>query len=66
MEKNIDYVVIPELPQEHQQPFIEWLTGQTIPLIEGEGENSMKCAYKWDYDKWLSYWSNGRIAPVTD
>lgn len=64
--KNETYVVIPELPEEQQRPFSEWLIGQTLPVIDDEGENRYNCAYKWDYDKWLAYWQKGKNAPVYD
>ena len=66
MKKNIHYIVIPELPEEHQKPFINWITGQTMPLIEAEGENKTKCAYKADYEHWLEYYQKGQTAPIYD
>lgn len=52
MKKNKDYVVITELPEEEQTPFVRWLAGQTRPLIEAEKENKWNCAYAWDYKCW--------------
>jgi hypothetical protein len=66
MIKNVDYIVISELPEEEQKPFRKWLVGQTLPLIEEESKNKYNCAYKWDYDKWLSYYRKNQNAPVTD
>jgi hypothetical protein len=66
MIKDIDYVVIPELPKEQQEPFNKWLIGQTLPIVEKEGVFKYKCAYKWDYDKWLAYWERGKTAPIYD
>lgn len=65
-EKGKTYVVIPELPENEQKPFSDWLTGQTLPIIDSEGENAYNCAWKWDYDKWKAYFEKGQIAPVTD
>lgn len=50
-EKNVNYIVIEELPEDQQEPFSKWLYGQTVPIIESEGDHH--CAYKWDYDLWL-------------
>ena len=61
-----DYVVIPELPKEQQKPLWKWLVGQTMPIVEEEGENARECCFKWDYDQWYEAWSRGRIAPVYD
>ena len=55
-------MVITELPKEQQLPFVNWLSGQTRPGIEGEGD----CAWKWDYERWLGYWKRGLKAPVSD
>jgi hypothetical protein len=51
--KNKHYVVINELPPEHQVDFENYLSGSTIPVISKEGENSFNCAYIWDYEKFL-------------
>ena len=51
--KNKHYVVINELPKEHQIDFENYLSGSTIPVIKKEGENSFNCAYIWDYEKFL-------------
>lgn len=53
MRKNIDYIVIPELPQEEQEPFLKWVTGKTMPDIAEEGDNRYQCFFKRDYDRWL-------------
>lgn len=64
--KNINYIVISELPQEQQEPFNNWLFGQTRPLVEQEGENARNCAYKSDYNIWLNHWKKGQEAPMHD
>jgi hypothetical protein len=66
MIKNIDYVVISEIPEIQQERFKYWLRGQTQPIIEEEGDNKFDCAYKWDYDKFLAYYRKNQVAPITD
>jgi hypothetical protein len=66
LRKYEHYVVVSELPVEHQKPFNDWLIGQTRPFVESEGENQYNCAYKWDYLKWLGYWIKGKTAPIYD
>jgi hypothetical protein len=53
MIKNVDYVVLTELPKEHQEPFLACFGLGTVPVIEKEGENKHKCFYKEDYDWFL-------------
>lgn len=65
-EKQKFYIVIPELPKEQQEPFSNWLRNQTAPVIEEEGENRFNCAYRSDYNKWLSYWLKKQVAPIND
>ncbi len=38
------YPLISELPKEEQEPFREWLTGQTIPAAG--------YYFAWDYETW--------------
>jgi hypothetical protein len=64
--KGENYIVIPELPKEEQEPFNKWLSGQTCPLVEAEGENKFKCAYIGDYRQWKTAWAKGRVAKVWD
>ena len=66
MKKNVDYIVIPELPIQQQAPLCKWLSGQTVPIVEEEGENKDKCCYIWDYKQWFEHWEKNRIAPVID
>ena len=68
MKKNKEggYVVIHELPKEQQEPFKLWLEGQTVPIVEDEGENKLWCAFKYDYDKFLRSWKVGLVAPSID
>lgn len=63
MRKNVDYIVISDLPIDQQRPFENWLKGQSMPMIESEGESRYKCAYKWDYDRWIEY--SSEIANAT-
>ena len=44
MKKNIDYILISELPEEQQLIFTHWLRGQTCPVVEGEKDSD--CAYE--------------------
>jgi hypothetical protein len=60
------YVVIPLLPIEQVEPFSKWLYGQTVPVIEAEGEYANQCAWLWDYKKWYEAWSMGRAAIILD
>ncbi|WP_421920423.1 hypothetical protein [Marinifilum sp.] len=55
MKKGKDYILIPEIPNEDQEPFQKWLWGKTRPIIEEEGINSMNCCYKLDYERWKSF-----------
>lgn len=66
MTKNIDYIVIPELPEEQREPLRKWLIGQTRPTVFAEGENAHNCCYKWDYDNWYESWKKGETARITD
>jgi hypothetical protein len=64
--KKEHYVVIPLLPIEQIEPFSKWLHGQTVPVIEEEGEYANKCAWLWDYKKWHEAWSTGQVAIILD
>lgn len=66
MTKGEDYIVISELPEEQQEALKKWLIGQTMPVVEQEGENAHNCCYRRDYDHFLAYWQAGQIAPVND
>ncbi|GJQ44044.1 MAG: hypothetical protein JETCAE03_35420 [Ignavibacteriaceae bacterium] len=46
------YIVIQEMDEPDRTLFNEWLVGQTRPIVEEEGRNSMRCAYLDDYDRW--------------
>jgi hypothetical protein len=56
MIKDVDYIVIMELPIEQQVSFNHWLVGQIVPHILAEGENNHRCAYKSDYEIWLKHY----------
>ena len=49
-----DYVVVSKLPEEQREPFLKWIQGRTIPVIETEPKDAI-CAYKSDYNYWLSF-----------
>lgn len=52
MKKNVDYVVIPELPTHQQKEFEAWMVNQGRPAVSVEGENMFKCAYLSNYLMW--------------
>jgi hypothetical protein len=64
--KNVDYVVIPDLPEKERAPLKEWLRGQTRPVIEAEGEHARACCYKWDYDRFKTAFDKGQVATIID
>lgn len=43
---------IRDLPASEQASFREWLTGQTMPWIEGEPMEEQDGYYVWDYKRW--------------
>jgi len=43
------YVRNSDIPKEYKNEFDEWMYGQTMPLIEGEGP----CSYSWDFERWV-------------
>jgi len=63
-ESSVPYVVIGNLPEEWQKPFSDWLCGQTVPVIESEGDSL--CAYYSDFERWAIYFINGLEAKVID
>lgn len=66
MIKNVDYIVVNELPEIQQELFNKWMVGQTRPLVESEGDNKFNCAFKWDYDRWFAYYRKNLVAPIND
>jgi len=45
------FIFIDELPKEEQQPFVKWLFGQTVPIVEGQ--ENRKAAFRADYNRWV-------------
>lgn len=43
---------IRDLPPDEQAPFREFLTGQTLPLLDGVPMEEQDGYYPWDYDNW--------------
>lgn len=43
--------------------FLDWITGQTCPLVEEEGNNKFDCIYSWDVDRWMYYQIKHKITP---
>lgn len=59
MKKNIDYIVIDELPIEQREALKKWLMGKTVPTIENEKN---MCCYKRDYENFIRYDYRGIIS----
>lgn len=53
MQKNVGYVVIPELHIAKQLLCENWQIGQSMPMIESEEKIRCMCDYNWDYDRWI-------------
>ncbi|MDT0643704.1 hypothetical protein RM553_12750 [Zunongwangia sp. F363] len=53
MTKNVDYVVVSELPILHQAPFSNFLKNKTLPVIENEKPGAT-CAPMRIYRQWLN------------
>ncbi|MDT0689360.1 hypothetical protein RM549_06155 [Salegentibacter sp. F188] len=53
MTKNVNYVVVSELPILHQAPFTEFLKNKTLPTVEKE-KSSAICAPIKLYRQWLN------------
>ena len=64
MKNKTQYIFISELPKEQQKDFIHWMNGQTAPVIRED--NILTCAFRHDYDKFLRYWKEELVAPVSD
>jgi hypothetical protein len=47
-----DWPRIKDLPAEEQEPFREWLYGQTRPIIDGVTFGESDGYYEWDYQRW--------------
>ena len=56
------YIKISELPEIEQEHLIKWLYGQTVPLIDGEGN----LAYLMDYIRFRRAFYRGDVAVIYD
>lgn len=45
---------VSDLPKKEQEPFTQWLSGQTRPWIDGLAEEEQDGYYRWDYERWKS------------
>ena len=57
---QIDYVVIPLLPEEQRKTFDNWLQkidDIVYPLIPEESIYQFDCAFYNDYEKWYESWN---------
>lgn len=52
MKKKFKFPRIRNLPLEEQEPFRQWLSGQTMPLEESVPLEEQDFYYQWDYDRW--------------
>jgi hypothetical protein len=52
MTNKSDWPRIRNLPTEEQKPFLEWLYGQTRPVIENVPANEQDAYYPEDYERW--------------
>ncbi len=43
---------IKQLRVAERVPFRQWLTGQTMPLIDGVAMDEQDAYYPWDYERW--------------
>ena len=49
-------IILAELPENEQGPFMEWLFGQTIPAPRPGDPPGTVRAYRWDYERWKQGW----------
>lgn len=45
---------IRDLPEDEKIPFSHWLTGKTVPIINGPPDTEQDAFYPWDYKMWKS------------
>jgi len=43
---------IRDLPEAARAPFRKWLSGQTVPMIDGVPYEEQDAYYPWDYERW--------------
>lgn len=64
-----EYIRVDSLPEAWQQEFPGWLRGQTCPAIWSEvdvDEKRARCAYRWDYERWLAAFRLREVAMPLD
>ena len=42
-----------DLPEEQQEPFTQWLAGQTRPMIPDVPMSQQDGYFPWDYERWI-------------
>jgi hypothetical protein len=47
------YPRLRDIPEEYREPFKEWLSGQTVPILEGEAIEDQDAFYPWDFMTWI-------------
>lgn len=56
---GISYCILPDVEKMCKNnnldynSFLEWMYGQTMPVVESEGVNAFKCVYPWDLESWV-------------
>lgn len=43
--------------------FLDWIVGQTCPLVESEGDCKYECFYTWDVYRWFYYKLKHNVTP---
>jgi hypothetical protein len=52
-DKSPEYPRIRDLPEEEQEPFSNWMTGQTMPICDTSlPQSEWDWYYPWDYETW--------------
>jgi len=41
-----------DLPKEERESFFKWLTGQTLPMVDGVPLEEQDFYFPWDYKRW--------------
>ena len=64
-----EYIRIDSLPAEQRAEFAVWIYHQTCPVIptEQDAEGRLApCAWRWDYEHWLTLRDRGEVAVPLD
>ena len=57
--KDLSYCLLPDIEilckNNHldYKTFLDWMFGQTMPIIPEEGVNQYNCVYPWDLERWV-------------